>query len=180
MLKVRCLYRVSSKQQLHGDDIPLQRNECKAFINKQPDWVFDKEYIEKGISGFKKSISDRDILVEIAEDASKKEFDILLVYMSDRLGRREGETPLYVSNLSNMGIEVWSVKEGKIKTEEHIDKLLNYIRFWQAEGESRKTGMRVKDAQVDKIKRGEFVGGYAPFGYDLVPTGEVNEKGSPR
>lgn len=177
MLKVRCLYRVSSKQQLHGDDIPLQRNECKAFINKQPDWVFDKEYIEKGISGFKKSISDRDILVEIAEDASKKEFDILLVYMSDRLGRREGETPLYVSNLSNMGIEVWSVKEGKIKTEEHIDKLLNYIRFWQAEGESRKTGMRVKDAQVDKIKRGEFVGGYAPFGYDLVPTGEVNEKG---
>ena len=177
MLKVRCLYRVSSKQQLHGDDIPLQRNECMAFIDKQPDWVFDKEYIEKGISGFKKSINARDILVEIADDASKKEFDILLVYMSDRIGRREGETPLYVSNLSNMGIEVWSVKEGKIKTEEHIDKLLNYIRFWQAEGESRKTGMRVKDAQIDKIKRGEFVGGYTPFGYDLVPTGEVNEKG---
>ena len=111
MKKVRCLYRVSSKQQLHGDDIPLQRNECKEFIAHQSDWKFDSEYIEKGVSGYKKAIRERDILMEIVRDASKKEFDILLVYMSDRLGRREGETPLYVSNLNNLGIEVWSVKE---------------------------------------------------------------------
>ena len=65
---------------------------------------------------------------------------------------------MYVSNLNNLGIEVWSVKEGKIETEEHIDKLLNYIRFWQAEGESRKTGIRVRDAQLDKVRKGEFVG----------------------
>ncbi len=177
MKRVRCLYRVSSKQQLHGDDIPLQRNECKEFIAHQSDWQFDSEYIEKGVSGYRKAISERDILMEIVRDASKKEFDILLVYMSDRLGRREGETPLYVSNLNNLGIEVWSVKEGKIETEEHIDKLLNYIRFWQAEGESRKTGIRVRDAQLDKVKKGEFVGGCAPLGYDLVPTGEINAHG---
>ena len=47
---VRTLLRVSSKQQLHDDDIPVQRAEVEQFINQHPDWEFDKEYIEKAIS----------------------------------------------------------------------------------------------------------------------------------
>lgn len=176
-MRVNCLYRVSSKQQLHEDDIPVQRAECMDFISRQKDWEFQKEYLEKAVSGYKTSVSNRDVLLEILKDAKDKKFDILLVYMSDRLGRKEDETPAYVANLNRLGIEVWSVKEGQLKTEEHIDKLLNYIRFWQAEGESRKTGMRVKSAQETMVKQGKFVGGKAPYGYDLVYSGEVSNKG---
>ena len=53
MKRVNCLLRVSSKQQLHGDDIPVQREECRAYIEKHSDWQFQKEYLEKAVSGFK-------------------------------------------------------------------------------------------------------------------------------
>ena len=76
-----------------------------------------------------------------------------------------------------MGIEVWTIKDGQLKTEEHTDKLLNYIRFWQNEGESKKTGMRVRDNQIELVKSGKFVGGKAPFGYRLIPSGMVSNHG---
>ena len=177
MKRVNCLYRVSSKQQLHEDDIPVQRAECKLFIDKMTDWEFNKEYLEPAVSGFKTPIEKRKVLQSILEDAKAKKFDVLLVYMSDRIGRKEDETPAYVSALNELGIEVWSVKEGQLKTTEHIDKLLNYIRFWQAEGESRKTGMRVKSAQETMAKSGKFVGGKAPFGYNLAYSGEISNHG---
>ena len=54
--KVRTLLRVSSKQQLHDDDIPIQRGELQEFIDRQKDWVFDDEYMEKAISAYKNGI----------------------------------------------------------------------------------------------------------------------------
>lgn len=177
MKRVNCLLRVSSRQQLRGDDIPVQRSECRNYIDSHEDWRFQKEYVEKAVSGFKTALKDRDILQEILADAKSENFDVLLVYMSDRIGRKEDESPFFVTTLNKLGIEVWSVKEGQIKTQEHIDKLLNYIRFWQAEGESRKTGARVKDAQETLVRAGKFVGGYAPFGYRLEYSGAVSNHG---
>lgn len=174
--RVRTLLRVSSKQQLHDDDIPIQRAETEQFIEKHTDWVFDKEYLEKGISAYHNGVEDREVLQEILQDAKRGEFEILLAYMSDRIGRQE-EYSFYVAELNRMGIEVWTIKDGQLKTEEHIDKLLNYIRFWQNEGESKKTGMRVHDTMVEMVKDGKFVGGKAPYGYKLVLSGEISNHG---
>lgn len=177
MKRVNILLRVSSKQQLHGDDIPVQRSECMNYISTRADWQFQKEYLEKAVSGFKTSVKDREILQEILEDAENKTFDVLLVFMSDRIGRKEDESPIYVATLNSLGVEVWTVKEGQLKTKEHVDKLLNYIRFWQAEGESRKTGVRVKAAQESFAKAGKFIGGCAPLGYTLEYSGEISNHG---
>lgn len=174
--KVRTLLRVSSKQQLHDDDIPVQRAEAEQYIAKRPDWIFDKEYIEKAISAYRNNVEERAVLQEILADARNHEFDVLLTYMSDRIGRQE-EYSFYVATLNQLGIEVWTIKDGQLKTEEHIDKLLNYIRFWQNEGESKKTGMRVRDTQKELVKAGKFVGGKAPYGYRLVPSGMVSNHG---
>jgi len=43
------------------------------------------------------------------------------------------------------GIQVWSVKEGEQRFDSHVDRLTNFIRYWQADGESQKTSMRVKE-----------------------------------
>lgn len=174
--KVRTLLRVSSRQQLHDDDIPIQRAEAKQYIEKHTDWVFDKEYLEKGISAYHNGVDDREVLQEIMQDAKNGEFDILLAYMSDRIGRQE-EYSFYVAELNRLGIGVWTIKDGQLKTEEHIDKLLNYIRFWQNEGESKKTGMRVHDTMAEMVKEGKFVGGKAPYGYKLVLSGEISNHG---
>ena len=42
---------------------------------------------------------------------------------------------------------------------------LNYIRFWQANGESQKTSMRVKTRLHQLVEDGIYTGGCAPFGY---------------
>ena len=174
--RVRTLLRVSSRQQLHDDDIPLQRAEAEQYIALQPDWTWDGEYVEKAVSAYKNKAEDREILKKILSDARKKEFDILLAYMSDRIGRKE-EYSAYVAALNEIGIEVWTIKDGQLKTEEHIDKLLNFIRFWQNEGESRKTSMRVRDAQREMAAAGKFTGGNAPFGYRLILSGEISSHG---
>lgn len=176
MKKVRTLLRVSSKQQLHGDDIPVQREEAKRFISDKPDWEFDKEYIEKAVSAYKNSVSDRKVLMQIYNDAKDGQFDILLTYMSDRIGRKE-EYALYISDLNELGIEVWSIKEGKLSTDEDTDRLLNFIRFWTASKESNKTAMRVRDAQKEMVISGRYVGGYAPYGYRFIPSGEISNHG---
>lgn len=177
--KVLNLYRVSTKMQLHAgrDDIPMQKAECRRFIAAHSDWEYYGEIAEKGISGYKNTSEARDALNEITKRAGNREFDILLVYMSDRLGRREDDTPFFVAGLNRLGIEVWSVCEGQLKTEEHIDKLMNYIRFWQAEGESLKTSARVRDAQIEMLGRGEYTGGGCPYGYRQVYSGKCNNRG---
>ena len=144
--RVRTLLRVSSKQQLHDDDIPMQRAQAKQYIAGRPDWVFDKEYMEKAVSAYKNSVEEREVLQEILSDARERKFEVLLAYMSDRIGRQE-EYSFYVAALNRLGIEVWTIRDGQLKTEDHIDKLLNYIRFWQNEGESKKTSVRVRDTQ---------------------------------
>ena len=102
------------------NDIPIQRAEAEHYISDRPDWVFDKEYIEKAVSAYKNSVKDREVLMEILEDAKERQFDILLTYMSDRIGRQE-EYSFYVAALNRLGIEVWTIKDGQLKTEEHTN-----------------------------------------------------------
>lgn len=177
MKRVATLYRVSTKGQLDGDDIPTQRNLCMDFINKQNDWEFVKEYIEKGVSGYKVTASNRDIIQKARADAENGLFDVLLVYMFDRLGRRDDETPFVLEWFVSQGIEMWSVKEGQQKIEDHTDKLINYIRFWQSSGESRKTSIRVNDKHAEMVKDGVYRGGTVPYGYKTVNSGVLNKKG---
>ena len=177
MKKVCCLYRVSTKGQVDKDDIPMQKTSCRAFIDSKNDWKLYKEFYEKGISGFKVSAKDRDAIQDLQKMAIKKEFDVLLVFMFDRMGRKEDETPFVVEWFVNQGIEVWSVKEGQQRFEAHVDKLLNYIRFGQASGESIMTALRGMERMGQIVADGRFKGGTPAYGYCLVDNGRVNKRG---
>lgn len=181
MKRVYCLYRVSTKKQLKQDDendIPMQQTACKEFAARNH-WMITNEFFEKGVSGFKVSADKRDSIQDLKKAAERKEFDILLVYMFDRIGRIDDETPFVVEWFANHGIEVWSVKEGEQRFDNHTDKLTNYIRFWQANGESRKTSMRVKDALNQLTEQGVYTGGVTPFGYKVVTSDRVSKRGKP-
>ena len=174
--RVETLYRVSTVGQVEKDDIPMQRLCCREFVDSHSDWVIVKELYEKGVSGYKKSAKDRDAIQELQQDAIEGKFDILLVYMFDRLGRRHDETPFVVEWFAQQGIEVWSAMEGQQRFDNHVDKLLNYIRYWQASGESIKTSVRVKTRLEQLTQSGLFTGGTVPYGYRLVKTGRTNKR----
>jgi site-specific DNA recombinase len=176
--RVACLYRVSTQMQVSADDdLPVQRNACKEFIGKHPEWEFCCEYLEKGVSGYKKTLAERDVLQQVRADAELRLFDVLLVFMFDRVGRIESESPFVVQWFVEHGIEVWSVNEGQQKFDSHTDSLTNFIRFWQAEGESIKTSLRVDEALKQKTRAGQYVGGKPPYGYRRIPTGEITKRG---
>ena len=170
---VYCLYRVSTLSQVEQDDIPMQRTACHEFVSTKPGWYIKREFMEKGISGFKVSAEDRDQLQELRACAERKEFDILLVFMFDRLGRRDDETPFIIRWFVQNGIEVWSVKEGQQEFNSIVDDLLNYIRFWTAMSESIKTSARVGTKLKQMVEDGKYTGGSAPYGYRLVDSGEI-------
>lgn len=173
-LRVACFYRVSSRGQLTGEDIPAQRRSCTNFYQEKG-WVFVKEYVEQ-VSGYRVYASDRDKIQEAKQDAESGMFDVLLCWMFDRLGRKEAETPFVVEWFAKR-VQVWSVVEGQQKFEQHTDHLTNYIRFWQAEGESKKTSIRVKENLDQMAEDGLFTGGSAGYGYKLVKSGVFNKKG---
>ncbi|MEA4824325.1 MAG: recombinase family protein [Clostridiaceae bacterium] len=173
--RVYALYRVSTLAQVEKDDIPMQKQRCREFAAAQG-WNIVREFAEKGVSGFKISAKDRDAIQEIQRDAAEGMFDILLVFMFDRLGRRDDETPFVVEWFVKHGIEVWSAMEGQQRFDTHVDKLMNYIRYWQASGESLKTSVRVKTRLGQLTEDGLYTGGHIPFGYKLVKNGRTNKR----
>lgn len=142
--RVKCLYRVSTKKQVENDDIPMQRQYCRDFAAQHPDWEIIDEVYEKGVSGYKVHAEDRDELNQLRNDALGKKFDVLLVYMSDRIGRMAYESALCAYWFVEQGIEVWSATEGQLIFDTSSDKLLNFFLFLKAEGESEKTSIRTK------------------------------------
>ncbi len=178
--RVDCLYRVSTTKQVDHDelnqaDIPVQRKACRDFAEKMG-WVIVNEEQETGVSGYKVSANDRDKLQLIKKRAEQGKFDILLVFMFDRLGRKSDETPFVVEWFVKHGIRVWSVNEGEQRFESHTDRLTNYIRYWQADGESQKTSIRTKTAMGQMVQEGRFRGGGVPYGYRLAPSGILNKR----
>ena len=178
--RVYCLYRVSTDKQVnyndnHQADIPMQRRECHRFAEEHG-WTIIHEEQEDGVSGHKVRAENRDKLQIIKEHARQGKFDILLVFMFDRIGRIADETPFVVEWFVRNGIRVWSTQEGEQRFDNHTDKLTNYIRFWQADGESEKTSIRTKTALGQLVQDGGFKGGNAAYGYDLVKSGRLNKR----
>lgn len=172
------LYRVSTKGQVDPDDIPMQRIACRKFAQAHQ-WRVVLEEAEKGVSGSKVSAANRDVVQDLRAQACRKAFDVVLVYMFDRLGRIESETPFVLEWFVQHGIQMWSIHEGQQKIENHSDKLMNYIRFWMAAGESEKTSIRTKDRLQQIISSGHFAGGFVPYGYRAVYKGRVNKRDQP-
>ena len=52
-----------------------------------------RSFLKKGVSGFKVSADNRDVIHDLKTAALGKEFDILFVFMFDRIGRIDDETP---------------------------------------------------------------------------------------
>ncbi len=65
----------------------MQRKSCRDFAEKMG-WTIVREVQDNGVSGFKVSAVDRDKIQAIKEHALASKFDILLVFMFDRIDRK--------------------------------------------------------------------------------------------
>ena len=173
--RVACLYRVSTLKQVDNDDIPMQRQACHACIERRKDWEYWDFYQEKGVSGFKKSAANRDVIQDVLRDAGKL-FDILLVFKSDRISRIADEYNVTVKTLCRKGIEVWSVSDGNLSVNTHMDSFVSFTRGWSNEYESRRISAYVDEKHKQMTVEGEYRGGTVGYGYCLIKTGRFSER----
>lgn len=125
--RVYCLYRGKDQK-----SILMQKNACHDFAEKKGWNIVDEEQ-EIGVSGYKACADDRVKLQRIRKAVEQGEFDILLVFMYDQLGRNLNETPFIAEWFTKKGIHVWSVYEGEIIDAVDAERMLDYIRFWQTD-----------------------------------------------
>ncbi|HWI53991.1 MAG TPA: recombinase family protein [Symbiobacteriaceae bacterium] len=81
-INVAAIYRVSTERQVRrtGEEtLPVQRNAVRTFIARQAGWHLVAEYAEEGVSGFKVSAADRDVLQAALQDARAGRWQVLPV-----------------------------------------------------------------------------------------------------
>jgi len=173
-LRAILLVRVSSDKQ----DETMQVNVGEKFCKNNNMIVVDI-YRELDVSGFKTPLDKRVGLLQVLKRAEeKKDFDAVIFYLHDRIGRREDETPSIVPAFAKLGIRCFDATNGsEIKVDTHVDKLMNYMNSWTSEYESIKTSSRVKDGMATKNLTTNYNGGIPPYGYEITYTDLINNKG---
>lgn len=162
MKKNVCLMRVSTDMQ----ETTAQRTAIEKYIHDNK--IIIHEYIEEdGVSGFKTKLEDRIGLMKIKKMALNDEIDTLLIFNSDRIGRRI-ELVGFINLLDECGVKIVSVTEGLLNKGEDTDSLISSVKMWMAEYESKKISERVKAGKKATALRGEFLGGVPNFGYRLA------------
>lgn len=168
------LYRVSTDTQ----DYAMQTSKVRKFCRENNIDIID-EYSEFDVSGYKTQLKDRKELLKILARAENDgDFDFLIVYIFDRIIRREDEAPFVLSHLDKYNIECIEATTGeRMRNADMTDKLMNYIRFWNAEYESVKTSQRVTDALRTKNEQNKYAGGMPAYGYERYDTDNYTKKG---
>lgn len=188
------LLRVSDKKQTKDDQevpIPVQRDYCLQLIARHAgEWEVATrngqplEYTEAGVSAFKLSKDDRELLAAALADAAADQFDILVIYKTDRLSRNSEEYPIIIRQFAQLGVEIWVYETGQpLKSSTQVDKLLRFVEGWQAETESVNTRVRVTNAMKRMAENGTWTGGRTSYGYrlrDLSAAGLVDASGRAR
>ena len=172
------LYRASTKQQTgDNNDLPSQKKLVTDYINANQLNLI-KEFTEGGVSGYKNLASEREAINDILDMAKNNEFDILIIYHSNRLGRLAEDTPALITKLSKLNIRVISTIEGELKAKTPMDRFLNNVRFFGNEQESALKSEVISDYHIAMVEEGRFRGGsMIPYGYKLVDNGNKNFKG---
>ena len=112
------LLRVSTKRQSTQSennevDIPEQRKIISEFMEKNGIILVREPFIEGGVSGFKLKPDERDALRTIKALALGKQFDILIVYASDRIGRIADESPAVIRFLNDLAEPLHEINLGR-------------------------------------------------------------------
>ena len=89
------------------------------------------------------------------------------------------EIGTYVMQLKSNNVDIYTTKDGCISpdSDDIMGQMMLALRYGNAQKSSSDTGQRVKDTAQKLVKQGKFMGGKAPYGYELVLSGELSKHG---
>lgn len=164
--KVAIYTRVSTIEQAEeGYSIDEQVRVLREYCDDHGYAIF-QEYADKGISG--KNVKGRPGLVHLLNDASNKQFDLVLVWKMNRLSRKLSDLTKIEELLKKHNIAFRSYKE-RYETETPSGKLQFHMMAAIAEFERDNIAENVKMGMLARAREGSWNGGQV-LGYDVIST----------
>lgn len=163
-IKSIVLYLRFSSHKQNETSIEGQRKVCEDFA-KQHNLTITGEYVDRATSG-SKDIEKRTSFLEMIADASKHKFDGVLIYKMDRFSRNTYETAYYMHKLEENGIALLTaIEAGNNNTPE--DKLIRQVMIGFSAYYSQELSQKTLRGMKIVASKGQFVGGYVPYGYKV-------------
>jgi site-specific DNA recombinase len=168
--KLRCaIYtRKSTEEGLEQDfnSLDAQREACEAFISSQKHegWIMlPTRYDDGGYSG---GTLDRSALQRLLADIRGSKVDAVVVYKIDRLTRSLLDFAKIVEVFDAHSVSFVSVTQA-FNTATSMGRLTLNVLLSFAQFEREVTGERIRDKIAPSKKKGMWMGGYPPLGYDV-------------
>jgi site-specific DNA recombinase len=160
--------RKSSEEGLEQDfnSLHAQREACEAFIASQQGegWkLLQAAYDDGGISG---ATMERPALQRLLNDIDHGLIDVVVVYKVDRLTRSLTDFAKMVEIFDGHGVSFVAVTQ-QFNTTTSMGRLTLNVLLSFAQFEREVTGERIRDKIAASKRKGLWMGGVAPLGYDL-------------
>src|SRR6201985_538442 len=159
--------RKSSEEGLEQEfnSLAAQREACEAFIRSQRNegWVLAKTHYDDG--GFSGGNLERPALQHLIADIRAGRIDIVVVSKVDRLHRWLADFARLVELFAAEGVSFVSVTQ-QFNTTSSMGRLTLNVLLSFAQFEREVTGERIRDKIAASKKKGMWMGGNVPLGYD--------------
>ena len=170
--------RKSSEEGLEQsfNSLDAQREACEAYIESQrhEGWNASRERYDDG--GFSGGTMDRPALQRLLADIETGKVDVVVVYKVDRLTRALSDFAKIVELFDRHEVSFVSVTQ-QFNTTSSMGRLTLNVLLSFAQFEREVTGERIRDKIAASKKKGMWMGGPVPLGYDLKDRKLlVNEK----
>src|SRR6202142_3107476 len=168
ILRCAIYTRKSSEEGLEQsfNSLDAQREACEAFIlsKRQEGWgVLPNRYDDGGYSG---GTMERPALKRLLDDVAANKINVIVVYKVDRLTRSLADFAKIVEALDAKAVSFGSVTQ-QFNTTTSMGRLTLNILLSFAQFEREVTGERIRDKIAASKKKGIWMGGLVPLGYDL-------------
>ncbi len=161
--------RKSSEEGLEQgfNSLDAQYEACAAYIASQhhEGWTHcERRYDDGGTSG---GTMDRPGLKRLLDDIEAGSIDIVIVYKVDRLTRSLGDFARMVDIFDRNAVSFVSITQ-QFNTTSSMGRLTLNVLLSFAQFEREVTGERIRDKIAASKKKGMWMGGNVPLGYNVV------------
>lgn len=166
--RVAVLFRISDKRLRQGDvraaaEIEKLKNQEELIMRIVADQklILDPKHIyREARSAFKYGEDKRPVLQELMKAAEDKEFDILIVFKTDRLTRKGGRALTDLADRFNkLNINVFSCCQYWLDIRTSIGEMIWLIIGQTEKMESEGISVRMKRSRARRAGEGKFLGG---------------------
>ncbi len=167
-LRAAIYTRKSSEEGLEQsfNSLDAQRAACEAYVTSQKHegWALIPDHFDDG--GFSGGNIERPGLQQLMGLVDRGEVDIIVVYKIDRLTRSLMDFAKLAEEFEKHDVSFVSITQS-LNTKDSMGRLMLNVLLSFAQFERELTGERIRDKFAASKKRGMWMGGPQPIGYDV-------------